>query len=77
MGTNLRWNPEDEELLRKIYPKFVEKLITKEEMQRIFGRTMSAIISKACSLGISSKYDKSRVDKKYLKELLRRRQIEI
>lgn len=71
-----KWAEEDEKTLKRVYPLYLQGLISKEELEKIFNRSFPAIEMKACRLRLTQR-EFSTVNKSYLHNLLKRRKIEI
>ena len=70
-----KWAEEDEKMLKKVYPLYLQDLISKQELEKIFNKSYAAIEIKACRLGLTKSIP--RVNKTLLNNLLKRRKIEI
>jgi len=70
------WNKEEEKLLKKLYPLYLQDLLTREDLLKVFERrTWRAISHKASELKLQVGIP--RINKEYLKNLLKRRGIKI
>jgi len=65
-----KWAEEDEKTLKKVYPLYLQGLISKEELEKIFNRNFPAIEMKASRLKLTKEV--SKVNKVYLLNILKR-----
>lgn len=72
MSYNVPWSKEEEKTLKKFYPYYLRKEITKEDLLKIFpSRTYQSILRKASGLGITCSVE-GKVDHKVINEIIKR-----
>ena len=49
------WAAKDKRALRKLYPAYKRKEVTRQQMKRVFGRSWDSISQKAGQLGLTGK----------------------
>jgi len=60
-----QWGNKETNILKKIYPFYLSKYVTRKEMEKIFNRSIISIQMKAFSLNISNKkFQKSKINER-------------
>lgn len=62
------WTKDEKNLLRKLYPKYLNNYLSKTDLCKVFNRTVDSIKGTACRLNITNKVETS-INYEYLKQL--------
>jgi len=75
MSRKILWSSEEDKVLKKFYPYYLRREITREELLKIFpNRTFQSILKRASSLGITNK-EEGKVNYKVINEVIKRIEI--
>ena len=70
------WTEKEDKLLRKLYPQYIRGDISREELAKVFKRTIGSVWGRARALGLMGKtFDD--IDEEYLRELKRQGRVKI
>ncbi|HOM27708.1 MAG TPA: hypothetical protein PKV21_09440 [bacterium] len=70
-----KWNKIEDEILRKIYPRFLLREISRDSLERIFNRSIQSIYKRASLLNLTNQ-DVLKTDFNELKKYLFKDEIE-